>query len=191
MGQLVWSRLPARAPRWRNGRRVGLKNRCPQGRAGSTPALGTTPDFLSRALRARLNSEPGPMGRVSAFSGPLKRGVRTPSKEVSVCLGKAQNRCAFRKPMRLVSTAGVALPAGRGRCPSACSGSDHLRLRWRHHRRSRIPTPAWPAATELSRWFVNGCSMSRSEAAASERSPGTRTRWVGLRGTATPEPSPS
>src|SRR4030081_3623051 len=23
------------------GRRVGLKNRCPQGRAGSTPALGT------------------------------------------------------------------------------------------------------------------------------------------------------
>src|SRR6267378_4428127 len=24
------------------GRRVGLKNRCPQGRAGSTPALGTT-----------------------------------------------------------------------------------------------------------------------------------------------------
>src|SRR5213594_3943072 len=27
------------------GRRVGLKNRCPQGRAGSTPALGTTPRF--------------------------------------------------------------------------------------------------------------------------------------------------
>src|SRR5438132_1687694 len=25
------------------GRRVGLKNRCPQGRAGSTPALGTMP----------------------------------------------------------------------------------------------------------------------------------------------------
>jgi hypothetical protein len=29
-------------PGWRNGRRYGLKIRCPQGRAGSTPALGTT-----------------------------------------------------------------------------------------------------------------------------------------------------
>src|SRR5205085_8670664 len=29
-------------PGWRNGRRCGLKIRCPQGRAGSTPALGTT-----------------------------------------------------------------------------------------------------------------------------------------------------
>ena len=30
-----------RVPGWRNGRRCGLKIRCPQGRAGSTPALGT------------------------------------------------------------------------------------------------------------------------------------------------------
>ena len=29
-------------PGWRNGRRRGLKIRCPQGRAGSTPAPGTT-----------------------------------------------------------------------------------------------------------------------------------------------------
>src|SRR6185369_4199476 len=29
-------------PGWRNGRRCGLKIRCPKGRAGSTPALGTT-----------------------------------------------------------------------------------------------------------------------------------------------------
>ena len=28
-------------PGWRNGRRCGLKIRCPKGRAGSTPALGT------------------------------------------------------------------------------------------------------------------------------------------------------
>jgi hypothetical protein len=31
----------AHVPGWRNGRRYGLKIRCPQGRAGSTPALGT------------------------------------------------------------------------------------------------------------------------------------------------------
>ena len=31
----------AGVPGWRNGRRYGLKIRCPQGRAGSTPALGT------------------------------------------------------------------------------------------------------------------------------------------------------
>ena len=30
-------------PGWRNGRRCGLKIRCPKGRAGSTPALGTIP----------------------------------------------------------------------------------------------------------------------------------------------------
>jgi hypothetical protein len=31
-------------PGWRNGRRCGLKIRCPKGRAGSTPALGTKQD---------------------------------------------------------------------------------------------------------------------------------------------------
>ena len=37
-----WSTRPAAGmPGWRNGRRDGLKNRCPQGRAGSTPAPGT------------------------------------------------------------------------------------------------------------------------------------------------------
>ena len=34
-------------PGWRNGRRCGLKIRCPQGRAGSTPALGTTTESNS------------------------------------------------------------------------------------------------------------------------------------------------
>jgi hypothetical protein len=28
-------------PEWRNGRRGGLKIRCPQGRVGSTPSSGT------------------------------------------------------------------------------------------------------------------------------------------------------
>ena len=32
----------AHRPRWRNGRRGGLKIRCPKGRVGSTPSLGTT-----------------------------------------------------------------------------------------------------------------------------------------------------
>ena len=34
-------------PGWRNGRRCGLKIRCPKGRAGSTPALGTTTESNS------------------------------------------------------------------------------------------------------------------------------------------------
>ena len=53
MSQLVWSRLLPRAPRWRNGRRVGLKNRCPQGRAGSTPALGTIDMASGTATKLR------------------------------------------------------------------------------------------------------------------------------------------
>src|SRR5438128_3624260 len=39
-----YGRSPSRVRRGGGtGRRVGLKNRCPQGRAGSTPARGTTP----------------------------------------------------------------------------------------------------------------------------------------------------
>src|SRR5699024_8223183 len=34
-------RQHAAKPGWRNGRRDGLKNHCPKGRAGSTPAPGT------------------------------------------------------------------------------------------------------------------------------------------------------
>src|SRR2546430_11791975 len=52
--EITSSASPARTGQWYGrdpsgvrrgggtGRRVGLKNRCPQGRAGSTPALGTT-----------------------------------------------------------------------------------------------------------------------------------------------------
>src|SRR5438067_12513873 len=51
--EITSSASPARTGQWYGrdpsgvrrgggtGRRVGLKNRCPQGRAGSTPALGT------------------------------------------------------------------------------------------------------------------------------------------------------
>ena len=31
----------AALPKWRNGRRDGLKNRCPQGHEGSSPSFGT------------------------------------------------------------------------------------------------------------------------------------------------------
>src|SRR2546428_10188379 len=62
------------------GRRVGLKNRCPQGRAGSTPALGTTAVKRDRprrgfGLHPRLPShgeasgEAGRRGRPAAFPG--------------------------------------------------------------------------------------------------------------------------
>jgi hypothetical protein len=35
-------------PGWRNGRRARLKICCPRGRAGSSPALGTSKLFLAR-----------------------------------------------------------------------------------------------------------------------------------------------
>ena len=41
--RLARIRLTDDVPGWRNGRRCGLKIRCPKGRAGSTPALGTIP----------------------------------------------------------------------------------------------------------------------------------------------------
>ena len=48
-------------PGWRNGRRCGLKIRCPKGRAGSTPALGTNndgdePETKSAALLVLMSS---------------------------------------------------------------------------------------------------------------------------------------
>ena len=39
-------------PEWRNGRRGGLKIRCPQGRVGSTPSSGTLP-FCFRSNLAK------------------------------------------------------------------------------------------------------------------------------------------
>jgi len=60
------------SPGWRNGRRGGLKNLCPRGRAGSIPAPGISPMgwFESAA--------PGPGGaRVGApAGGPLAAGPR-------------------------------------------------------------------------------------------------------------------
>ena len=40
-------------PKWRNGRRGGLKNRCPQGRDSSTLSFGT-----SQSLHSSLNINP-------------------------------------------------------------------------------------------------------------------------------------
>src|SRR5215813_13600188 len=47
-----------RVPGWRNGRRCGLKIRCPKGRAGSTPALGTMTNLTvtSTSINLVLNS---------------------------------------------------------------------------------------------------------------------------------------
>ena len=43
------ARIVAIAPGWRNGRRGGLKSRCPPGHAGSIPAPGISSDGLSAA----------------------------------------------------------------------------------------------------------------------------------------------
>jgi hypothetical protein len=41
-------------PKWRNGRRGGLKHRWPQGRVGSTPTFGTT-DCIRHGLAADVS----------------------------------------------------------------------------------------------------------------------------------------
>ena len=43
-------------PGWRNGRRGGLKSRCSQGRAGSSPAPGIEPVMRGLMARADLAS---------------------------------------------------------------------------------------------------------------------------------------
>ena len=45
--------LARHAPRWRNGRRAAFRAQCPQGRAGSNPALGTTHRTAPNALVAQ------------------------------------------------------------------------------------------------------------------------------------------
>ena len=53
-------------PEWRNGRRDGLKIRCPQGRVGSTPTSGTTGSNVLARMATRT------LGPVSTtFSGRL------------------------------------------------------------------------------------------------------------------------
>jgi hypothetical protein len=51
--RLARIRVTDNMPGWRNGRRCGLKIRCPKGRAGSTPALGTT--IKSKAYKVGLS----------------------------------------------------------------------------------------------------------------------------------------
>src|SRR6266550_7329397 len=65
--EIASSTSPARTGQWYGrdpsgvrrgggtGRRVGLKNRCPQGRPGSTPGLGTT-RFQTPAHRLRVTA---------------------------------------------------------------------------------------------------------------------------------------
>ena len=52
--------------RWRNGRRAGLRLRCPQGRAGSSPALRTHASLAQMAEHLTFNQ--GAMG-----SSPIRR----------------------------------------------------------------------------------------------------------------------
>src|SRR5207248_5478756 len=61
------------------GRRVGLKNRCPQGRAGSTPALGTMPvlNGLDRHKVASRRRRSKPVGghAISSRARAVARGA--------------------------------------------------------------------------------------------------------------------
>ena len=64
-GILVQPSTPEGRPGWRNGRRGALKMRCPQGRAGSSPAPGThgtAPAAIGRGRRRRSGVSPGPDG---------------------------------------------------------------------------------------------------------------------------------
>src|SRR5438270_5062450 len=58
------------------GRRVGLKNRCPQGRPGSTPGLGTTPmERTPAAGGLRGEASFHGFGSETAFGGPQFGGL--------------------------------------------------------------------------------------------------------------------
>lgn len=57
------------------GRRVGLKNRWGQPRAGSSPALGIR-SLFSGTSGVSLNTKTGPKGRFSAFLGTRKPGLQ-------------------------------------------------------------------------------------------------------------------
>ena len=57
--------------RWRNGRRAGLRLRCPRGCAGSTPALRTQAPLAQMAEHLALNqgaAGSSPAGRTSCIS---------------------------------------------------------------------------------------------------------------------------
>ena len=59
-------------PKWRNGRRGGLKNRCQQWRGGSTPTFGTT--FLEikfpfrPAEYAQIPNKISPLVKLTVFT---------------------------------------------------------------------------------------------------------------------------
>ena len=73
-------------PGWRNGRRCGLKIRCPKGRAGSTPALGTNINLLLLQQRVLfLEIDPCPVLHAPSFENCINRGV-TPFPCFLLCL---------------------------------------------------------------------------------------------------------
>src|SRR3954466_11193875 len=71
--------MSVRKPKWRNGRRAGLKIRSPQGGVGSSPTFGTDD---SRRLRRR----PVPPKRVGDHDDP----PRTPAGRWSFLLAKVE-----------------------------------------------------------------------------------------------------
>src|SRR3989338_11351050 len=87
-------------PRWRNGIRGGLKNHCPHGCAGSTPALGTT----TRRCRA------------VAFlfgAGIIPSAVRFPLHRLRLCGTIAgMSRSTFAFLVALVAGLGLGLVGG-------------------------------------------------------------------------------
>lgn len=72
----VWVRLPPRAqahPPAGTGRRTALRTRCPSGREGSTPSVGTT----GRGQVSRLALHAGPLGfDTPSLHQPVRRRIR-------------------------------------------------------------------------------------------------------------------
>lgn len=97
----------ARMPGWRNGRRDGLKNRCPQGRAGSSPAPGTG-GSATRFARAShpCREAPAEGRRAGSPAGPepsLALGL-SPAPEATA-EGRGAGLPAGLTPSRVLETA--------------------------------------------------------------------------------------
>ncbi len=151
--------LYARAfqPGWRNGRRGGLKSRCPKGRAGSSPAPGTSFSLVKR--RQPLQKRPEvTKGALPTPSGSARRAARwTTTRDEAHASSWARRsevsaRCNLSERTatrcsRLLTTRGKD---GSAACTSMSrAGLDHRprrRQRRRRGRGGRGLAPALPGA---------------------------------------------
>jgi hypothetical protein len=86
-GTMAAAGTPGTVPKWRNGRRCGLKHRWPQGRVGSTPTFGTMLSAPGSDADVRESPHPATRTEAQAISAADSKSSDRgwPSRWLNIC----------------------------------------------------------------------------------------------------------